>query len=514
TAVGEPDLQVGVVSWGVGCAHDAFPGWVYARVSEKYEWIRAEVCNRSADPPAYFNCGELRTQETSPSESAWEEIVDEEFLTGLGIFNSHGNGDSSRHYPTAQNRAGVVRVASGGGTASLASRSISLADTSYGRLRVSFSFYAMGTEHADDLCLDYELDNGAITGERCWSSLHAFQNNQWTDLDMEFNASPGARNISLSHSASSSYHFHDLAVLEGHSGRAAPRAFKMWYPCGRTPTITKKHAEQSQASTVPTVDGRLVDCSPPEASPFCIDTGPYSTTSPVRSSGVGLPPEVDRGSSCTATSVSAKRGSQIVLRRARACRTRSKHVGPRSASVGPYSATVASIETEPATPIRRSRPSDGSAAISLPTANRSITWCAVQSSSSEGPPPPAGAPRGPPPGPAEDRREGPPAHDVLAPDRCHRLMRNVPPISPGHRKSMPGKVFRASSPSLVGRHAPELFQEGVWGAFVSTPKREDPDIRRLQTSPKLGVRYPGRGRCNDAGQTERETALLSGAFFS
>merc|ERR1712151_873860 len=139
----------------------------------------------------------LRTQETSPSESAWEEIVDEEFLTGLGIFNSHGNGDSSRHYPAAHNRAGVVRVASGGGTASLASRSVSLADTSYGKLRVSFSFYAMGTEHADDLCLDYELDNGAITGERCWSSLHAFQNNQWTDLDMEFNASPGARNISI-----------------------------------------------------------------------------------------------------------------------------------------------------------------------------------------------------------------------------------------------------------------------------------------------------------------------------
>ncbi|EJK67819.1 hypothetical protein THAOC_11084, partial [Thalassiosira oceanica] len=52
-----------------------------------------------------------------------------------------------------------------------------------------------------------------------------------------------------------------------------------------------------------------------------------------RSSGIGLPPEVDRGTSCTATSVSAKRGGQIVLRRARACGRRESTAGlggPRS----------------------------------------------------------------------------------------------------------------------------------------------------------------------------------------
>ena len=51
------DVQVGVISGGISCAMDQFPG-VYARVSQAYKWIQEEVCKGSAyASEAGFDCG-------------------------------------------------------------------------------------------------------------------------------------------------------------------------------------------------------------------------------------------------------------------------------------------------------------------------------------------------------------------------------------------------------------------------------------------------------------------------
>ena len=57
---GNQDVQVGIVSFGVGCNSPDFPG-LYSRISDQIGWIDEVVCELSDDPPQEFEC--VRTEE-------------------------------------------------------------------------------------------------------------------------------------------------------------------------------------------------------------------------------------------------------------------------------------------------------------------------------------------------------------------------------------------------------------------------------------------------------------------
>ena len=194
---GADDIQVGLVSWGVGCASKHFPG-VYARISEAYDWIQDEVCSKSQDPPANL-CGgggggsspkpPSPSPPSPPSPSGggngkWRTVLWEDFQQGYGSFQRGGR--HAKFLKSKQNRSGIVGIQNGKGLkSSFYSQDISVSGNS--DFKVTFSYMAVAMEDDDSFCLDYSTDSGKKWKQvECWSGSK-MPNKVWVDdVSVEF----------------------------------------------------------------------------------------------------------------------------------------------------------------------------------------------------------------------------------------------------------------------------------------------------------------------------------------
>eukprot|EP00581_Thalassiosira_minuscula_P018795 CAMPEP_0183717422 /NCGR_PEP_ID=MMETSP0737-20130205/11043_1 /TAXON_ID=385413 /ORGANISM="Thalassiosira miniscula, Strain CCMP1093" /LENGTH=164 /DNA_ID=CAMNT_0025946865 /DNA_START=1 /DNA_END=496 /DNA_ORIENTATION=+ len=128
------------------------------------------------------------TQSLEPAgyPAGWTRFFKEDFTYG------YHQGFSAIHYTSTMNRVGVVRIAGGeGGCPTLRSNPVSLKNISSTRIRVGFSFYAIGMEHSDYFCIQCEIDE-TITGE-----TSSFDNGRWYNgISIEFEAS-NANNLRI-----------------------------------------------------------------------------------------------------------------------------------------------------------------------------------------------------------------------------------------------------------------------------------------------------------------------------
>jgi len=71
---GDEDEVYGLLSWGYGCVNHNYPA-VITKISDHYNWIRQMICNKSSDPPSYYDCPQQMSSMSSTSSTRTQTVT-------------------------------------------------------------------------------------------------------------------------------------------------------------------------------------------------------------------------------------------------------------------------------------------------------------------------------------------------------------------------------------------------------------------------------------------------------